>query len=65
MKALEGEEAPDYIAIAQEEFASLYKKKGEGDKAYDLYAAALNWAEKKGEEHRIEKIKAELDELLA
>ncbi len=65
LKALEGEEAPDYIAIAQEEFASLYKKKGEGDKAYDLYAAALNWAEKKGEEHRIEKIKAELDELLA
>jgi len=63
IEALEGQSAPDYLATAQEEFGTLYQKKGEPESAIALLKEALDWQRKKGDKYRITKIEGHLREL--
>lgn len=54
------ENTPDYLAIAEEEFGTLYQKMGENGKAKKRLKSALAWYEKKEETYRIEKINKQL-----
>jgi tetratricopeptide (TPR) repeat protein len=61
--SLKGVNAPDYLALAEEEFGTLYQRMGEDKKARKLLEKALTWYEKKEETTRIEKIKKQLRRL--
>lgn len=59
---VKNENAPDYLAIVEEEFGMLYQRMGEKEKAVELLGNALAWYEKKEEANRIKKIKTQLEE---
>jgi tetratricopeptide (TPR) repeat protein len=63
IEAIAGHTAPDYLATAQEEFGTLYQKKGEAESAIPLLTDALEWQRKKGDKYRITKIEGQLREL--
>jgi len=55
--------APDYLATAEEEFGTLYQKKGDLDKARELLVSALEWYKLKEETNHIERIEEQLKEI--
>lgn len=63
INSMKGVKSPDYLAIAEEEFGTLYQKMGEDKKARKLLESALAWYEKKEEANRINKIKKQLKAL--
>ncbi|MBI5001404.1 MAG: tetratricopeptide repeat protein [Euryarchaeota archaeon] len=60
---LAGQSAPDYLATTQEEFGTLYQKKGDTESAITLLKEALEWQRKKGDKYRITKIEGQLREM--
>jgi G-protein signaling modulator 2 len=56
MEFVKEENAPDYLATAEEEFGIMYLKKGDKDNALTLLNSALAWYKKKGETTHMEKI---------
>ena len=60
---VKGENSPDYLATAEEEFGTLYQKKGDKEEARKLLESALAWYEKKEEANHIERMKGQLKEL--
>lgn len=56
MEFVREENAPDYLATAEEEFGIMYLKMGDKEKALTLLNSALTWYKKKGELTHMEKI---------
>ncbi|MEW5937672.1 MAG: tetratricopeptide repeat protein, partial [Candidatus Thermoplasmatota archaeon] len=56
IEVIADENAPDYLATAQEEFGMLYYQKGEGERAAEQLSAALHWWRRAVNEPKVEKI---------
>jgi tetratricopeptide (TPR) repeat protein len=60
---VQNENAPDYLAMAEEEFGTLYQKKGDLEKAKELLESALAWYKQKEDTIHIERIEGQLKEI--